>query len=69
MALRPVKIKEYTKGVFVSPNPRNIPFVTNQRVAAGVPRARIRKYETAECHMGDAASTPMPNVMPLAKTA
>lgn len=50
-ALRSVKIRDHFKGVRVSPSPRKMPLETSQSVAAGVPRARMRRYETAGAYL------------------
>lgn len=68
IAFKAVKKKEYTSGVRVSPRPRKIPLLTSHRVAAGVPKARTRKYDTAEYHIGLEDDRPIPRVMEVAKS-
>ena len=58
IALRTVSTAAHFNGVTVSPRPRKMPLVTSQRVSAGAPRARTRRYDTAGPNMG--LSTPMP---------
>lgn len=46
-----------------------LPLVTSQSVAAGVPNALIRRYDTAENHIGLSAVTPIPLMIPDARPA